>query len=54
MATKKIISREYRYLSPEFRHSKKGEILNLAGAGLVNRPALVMTALSREQPLPPL
>ncbi|ENN94691.1 hypothetical protein BVtw_09650 [Bartonella vinsonii subsp. berkhoffii str. Tweed] len=53
VATKKIISREYRYLSPEFRHSKKGEILNLAGAGLVNRPALVMTALSREQPLPP-
>ncbi|VEJ45324.1 phage protease [Bartonella vinsonii] len=52
MATKKIISREYRYLSPEFRHSKKGEILNLAGAGLVNRPALVMTALSREQPSP--
>ncbi|WP_375673312.1 phage protease, partial [Bartonella sp. CL25QHWL] len=29
-----------------------GEILNLAGAGLVNRPALVMTALSREQPSP--
>ncbi|WP_375704275.1 phage protease [Bartonella sp. AD328YNZD] len=52
MATKKIIAREYRYLSPEFRHSKKGEILNLAGAGLVNRPALVMTALSREQPSP--
>ncbi|CAK01610.1 phage-related protein [Bartonella tribocorum CIP 105476] len=55
MATKKIIAREYRYLSPEFRHSKKGEILNLAGAGLVNRPALVMTALSREQPkIPPI
>ncbi|WP_375624182.1 MULTISPECIES: phage protease [unclassified Bartonella] len=52
MATKKIIAQEYRYLSPEFRHSKKGEILNLAGAGLVNRPALVMTALSREQPSP--
>lgn len=48
MAAKKIVAREYRYLSPEFRHSKKGEILNLAGAGLVNRPALVMTALSRE------
>ncbi|MBB5074115.1 phage I-like protein [Bartonella callosciuri] len=52
MASKKIIAQEYRYLSPEFRHSKKGEILNLAGAGLVNRPALVMTALSREQPSP--
>ncbi|MBB4077023.1 phage I-like protein [Bartonella fuyuanensis] len=51
MASKKIVAQEYRYLSPEFRHSKTGEILNLAGAGLVNRPALVMTALSREQPL---
>ncbi|WP_273757096.1 phage protease [Bartonella sp. MM73XJBT] len=53
MAAKKIIAREYRYLSPEFRHSKNGEILSLAGAGLVNRPALVMTALSRETPLTP-
>ncbi|GAA4666936.1 phage protease [Bartonella pachyuromydis] len=54
MATKKIIAREYRYLSPEFRHSKNGEILSLVGAGLVNRPALVMTALSREYPSTPL
>ncbi|UNF42922.1 phage protease [Bartonella krasnovii] len=58
MAAKKIVAREYRYLSPEFRHSKNGEILSLAGAGLVNRPALVMTALSREHsstpPLTPL
>ncbi|UNE55512.1 phage protease [Bartonella machadoae] len=53
VAAKKIIAREYRYLSPEFRHSKKGEILQLAGAGLVNRPALVMTALSSQQPLDP-
>jgi len=44
-----IAAREYRFLSPEFTHSKAGEILALAGAGLVNRPALVMTALSREQ-----
>ncbi|KEG17053.1 phage protease [Bartonella bacilliformis] len=50
MASHKIINQEYRYLSPEFRHSKDGEILNLAGAGLVNRPALVMTALSSQQP----
>ncbi|WP_455476503.1 phage protease [Bartonella sp. B17] len=50
-ATHKIITQEYRYLSPEFRHSKNGEILGLAGAGLVNRPALVMTALSRQQSL---
>ncbi|WP_330168933.1 phage protease [Bartonella grahamii] len=53
MAAKKIVAREYRYLSPEFRHSKNGEILSLAGAGLVNRPALVMTALSHEHPLTP-
>ncbi|WP_039762599.1 phage protease, partial [Bartonella queenslandensis] len=50
MASKKIVAQEYRYLSPEFRHSKTGEILNLVGAGLVNRPALVMTALSCEHP----
>ncbi|WP_142416963.1 phage protease [Bartonella massiliensis] len=53
MAAKKIVTGEYRYLSPEFRHSKNGEILSLAGAGLVNRPALVMTALSREHPSTP-
>ncbi|WP_336288663.1 phage protease [Bartonella sp. CB60] len=50
-AAHKIITQEYRYLSPEFRHSKNGEILGLAGAGLVNRPALVMTALSSQQSL---
>ncbi|WP_455466220.1 phage protease [Bartonella sp. B39] len=49
VASNKIISQEYRYLSPEFRHSKDGKILSLSGAGLVNRPALVMTALSRQQ-----
>ena len=47
-----IAAREYRFLSPEFTHSKAGEILALAGAGLVNRPALVMTALSRTQEPP--
>ncbi|WP_425087000.1 phage protease [Stappia sp.] len=49
-----IAAREYRFLSPEFLHSKTGEILRLAGAGLVNRPALRMAALSRaEDPASP-
>lgn len=44
-----ITSKAYRFISPAIRHTKSGEILGLLGAGLVNRPALVMTALSREQ-----
>jgi phage I-like protein len=42
-----IEAREYRFLSPEFRHTRAGDVTRLAGAGLVNRPALPMTALSR-------
>lgn len=34
-------SREYRFLSPEFRHTVKDRrVLRIAGAALVNRPAL--------------
>lgn len=44
-----IAAREYRFLSPEFTHDQQGNVLRIVGAGLVNRPALVMTALSREQ-----
>lgn len=43
-----IAAREYRFLSPEFFSEKSGRVTRLMGAGLVNRPALVMTALSRE------
>ena len=43
-----IAAREYRFLSPEFLHDKTGRIHAIVGAGLVNRPALVMTALSRQ------
>lgn len=46
-AIKLIAGRAYRFLSPSFAHLETGEILYLLGAGLVNRPALEMTALSR-------
>ncbi len=42
-----IAAREYRFLSPAFNYDKTGLIKRLVGAGLVNRPALEMTALSR-------
>ena len=42
-------SREYRYLSPVFLHSKDSpqRILQLLSAGLTNSPNLRMTALNR-------
>lgn len=43
-----VAAREYRFLSPAFNHLKNGKITRLIGAGLVNRPAFEMTALSRE------
>lgn len=45
-----IVEREYRFLSPAFKHAGTGLITRLLGAGLVNRPALELTALSRETP----
>ncbi len=45
-----IAAREYRFISPAFGHTKGGLVTRLFGAGLVNRPALEMTALSRETP----
>jgi phage I-like protein len=41
-----LTSREYRYLSPAFLHTKKMEIMSLVSAGLTNRPALVLKALA--------
>ncbi|MBU3889855.1 phage protease [Methylosinus sp. KRF6] len=42
-----IEAREYRFLSPTFLHNRaSGEIVSLAGAGLVNRPNLEMVALN--------
>jgi phage I-like protein len=45
-----IANREYRFISPDFDHTREGLIVHLNGAGLVNRPALTMTALSQRQP----
>lgn len=49
-AASEITERSYRFLSPSMRHTADGVLTRLAGAGLVNRPALEMTALSREEP----
>jgi phage I-like protein len=49
-AARQIVEKEYRFLSPDFQHRADGRITKLNGAGLVNRPALELTALSREQP----
>lgn len=51
-AAARVVAKEYRFLSPDFDHARDGLILKLNGAGLVNRPALVMTALSRNEPQP--
>lgn len=51
-AATQIVEKAYRFLSPSMRHTKDGIITRLAGAGLVNRPALEMTALSRQSDVP--
>ncbi|QPC44624.1 hypothetical protein HW532_19100 [Kaustia mangrovi] len=44
-----VEGREYRYVSPSMlQHRKTNRVLRIIGAGLVNRPALVMPALARE------
>ncbi len=35
-----LASKEYRYISPAFKHDKNGEVLKLVSAGLTNKPAL--------------
>jgi|GEM_PF-1882290 len=47
---KSVEEKEYRYISPAFTH-RAGRMLRLQGAALVNRPALELPALAREQPL---
>ena len=44
-----IAAREYRFTSPEFLVDKQKNVLSVAGAGLVNRPAFVMPALARAE-----
>ncbi|QPC44511.1 hypothetical protein HW532_18500 [Kaustia mangrovi] len=43
-----VEGREYRYISPSLLHDKARRVVRIIGAGLVNRPALVMPALARE------
>lgn len=40
-----IEERSYRYLSPSLRQTRDGQIIGLNGAGLVNRPALLLPPL---------
>lgn len=46
-----VNSRDYRYLSPAFAHDAKGNVTELLGAGLVNRPNFQMAALNHEAPM---
>lgn len=48
-AAEMIKTKEYRFISPEFYTDKKKNVIEIAGAGLVNRPAIPMPALAREQ-----
>lgn len=50
-AMNSITSREYRYLSPAFRHSQDGERLELVSVALTNKPNLKLTALNTQQTL---
>lgn len=45
-----LSNREYRFISPSFLHSKSGEVREIVGAGLTNRPALELTALAKDRP----
>ncbi len=47
-----IASKEYRYFSPSFWVGPDGEIVKVDGGGLVNRPALELPELAREQDNP--
>lgn len=44
-----IRQREYRFLSASMQLDKTGRVVGLNGAGLVNRPALVVAALDPDQ-----
>lgn len=41
-----IAGKQYRYVSPAFRHTAAGEIFAVSSAALVTKPALVMPALA--------
>lgn len=46
-ASSMIAAKEYRFISPEFFTDKNNDVLEIVGAGLVNRPAINMPALAR-------
>ncbi|GAB4208019.1 MAG: phage protease [Tibeticola sp.] len=43
-ASAHLIHKEYRYLSPVFRHDKSGRVVSLEGAGLTHNPNLYLKA----------
>lgn len=45
-----LIAKAYKYISPTFYVDEDGVLISIEGAGLVNRPALDLPALAREQP----
>jgi len=47
-ARQMVAAREYRFVSPTINIDAKRNILKIVGAGLTNRPALVLTALAKE------
>lgn len=47
-----LAAREYRYLSPVFRHTPDGEIVELLGAALTHMPNLRLTAAASREDLP--
>lgn len=49
VAAAQIVAREYHFISSEFTHNNAGHIFSIDGAGLLNRPAFKMTALSCEE-----
>lgn len=51
-AAQMIGAREYRFLSPVFRHTKAGEVVRLERAGLTNKPNFDLTALASRQAQP--
>lgn len=44
-----LLDKDYRYISPGFFHDRKGNITALSSAGLVNKPALDLPAVARDQ-----
>ncbi|TCS69763.1 phage I-like protein [Sulfuritortus calidifontis] len=43
-ASQHLLNKEYRYLSPVFRHDKQGRVVALEGAGLTHNPNLYLKA----------